>query len=175
MSEQSLCNINIFSVKNSTASLHLRTLESTSALYICRSHFRQWNHYQKAQKCRKYGIKQTAKKDIFWASLVAQWLRICLPTQGAQVQALVWEDPTCHGATKPVRHNYWACVLEPTSHNYWAHVLQLLKPVRLQPVLHNKRSHHNKKPAHHNEEQPPLATTRESPCAATKTQCSQNK
>ena len=26
--------------------------------------------------------------------------------QGTQVQALVWEDPTCRGATKPVRHNY---------------------------------------------------------------------
>ena len=22
--------------------------------------------------------------------------------------SLVWEDPTCHGATKPVRHNYWS-------------------------------------------------------------------
>ena len=32
------------------------------------------------------------------ASLVAQWLRICLPMQGTRVQALVWEDPTCHGA-----------------------------------------------------------------------------
>ena len=40
------------------------------------------------------------------ASLVAQWLRICLPMQGTQVQALVWEDPTCHGATGPVSHNY---------------------------------------------------------------------
>ena len=39
-------------------------------------------------------------------SLVAQWLRIPLPMQGTQVRALVWEDPTCHGATKPVRHNY---------------------------------------------------------------------
>ncbi|KAJ8798301.1 hypothetical protein J1605_001426 [Eschrichtius robustus] len=39
-------------------------------------------------------------------SLVAQWLRICLPMQGSQVRALVWEDPTCHEATKPVRHNY---------------------------------------------------------------------
>ena len=33
---------------------------------------------------------------------MAQWLRIRLPMQGTQVQALVWEDPTCHGATKPV-------------------------------------------------------------------------
>ena len=38
------------------------------------------------------------------ASLVAQWLRIHL--QGTRVRALVQEDPTCHGATKPVRHNY---------------------------------------------------------------------
>ena len=43
-----------------------------------------------------------------WAgtSLVVQWLRICLPMQGTRVQALVWEDPTCHGATRPVSHNY---------------------------------------------------------------------
>ena len=40
------------------------------------------------------------------ASLVAQWLRICLPMQGTQVRALVWEDPTCRGATGPVSHNY---------------------------------------------------------------------
>ena len=40
------------------------------------------------------------------ASLVAQWLRVCLPMQGTRVQALVWEDPTCHGATGPVSHNY---------------------------------------------------------------------
>ena len=40
------------------------------------------------------------------ASLVAQWLRICLPMQGTQVRALVQEDPTCCGATKPVCHNY---------------------------------------------------------------------
>ena len=40
------------------------------------------------------------------ASLVAQWLRIRLPMQGTQVRALVREDPTCHGATKPVHHNF---------------------------------------------------------------------
>ena len=40
------------------------------------------------------------------ASLVAQWLRIRLPMQGTRVRALVWEDPTCHGSTKPTRHNY---------------------------------------------------------------------
>ena len=90
--------------------------------------------------------------DPLWASLVAQSLRICLSMQGTRVRALVREDPTCHGATKPVCHNYWACTLEPASHNYWARVLQLLKPARLESVLHNKRSHHNEKPAHGNKE-----------------------
>ena len=70
--------------------------------------------------------------------------------QGTRVRALVQEDPTCHGATKPVRHNNWACALEPTSHNNWARVLQLLKPVRLEAMPHNKRSHLNEKPVHHN-------------------------
>ncbi|KAJ8784990.1 hypothetical protein J1605_007546 [Eschrichtius robustus] len=40
------------------------------------------------------------------ASLVAQWLRLRLPTQATWVRALVREDPTCRGATKPVRNNY---------------------------------------------------------------------
>ena len=40
------------------------------------------------------------------ASLVAQWLRIRLPMQGTRVRALVREDPTCCGATKPVHRNY---------------------------------------------------------------------
>ena len=72
--------------------------------------------------------------------------------QGTRVWALVPEDPTCGGATKPVRHNYWACALQPVSHNYWAHEPQLVKPVSLEPVLRNKRSHRNEKPAHRNEE-----------------------
>ena len=51
--------------------------------------------------------KQTTQlKNELGASLVVQWLRICLPMQGTQVQALVWEDPTCRGATGPVSHNY---------------------------------------------------------------------
>ena len=115
-----------------------------------------------------------AQKFAMGASLVVQWLRSHLPMQGTRVWSLVWEDPTCHRATKPVRHNYWACALEPASHNYWAHVPQLLKPACLEPVLCNKRSHCNEKPAHRNEEQPPLAATRERLRAATKTQHSQN-
>ena len=80
-------------------------------------------------------------KITLGASLVVQWLRIHLPMQGTRVRVLVWEDPTCRGVTKPVCPNYWACALEPASHNYWAHVPQLLKPLHLEPVLCNKRSH----------------------------------
>ena len=50
--------------------------------------------------------KKLLYKKINRASLVAQWLRICLPMQGTRVRALVWEDPTCCGATGPVSHTY---------------------------------------------------------------------
>ena len=120
-------------------------------------------------------VQTSSYKINKWASLVAQWLRIHLPMQGTPVRALVREDPTCRGATKPMCHNYWACTLEPTSHNSWTRMPQLLKLTCLEPMLHDKRSHRNEKPAYLNEEEPPLATTRESPHAATKTQHSQNK
>ena len=87
---------------------------------------------------------------VIGASLVAQWLRICLPMQGTWVRALVWEDPTCRGATRPVSHN--------------------TEPVHLEPVLRDKRGHDNERPARRDEEWPPLATTRESPRTETKTQ-----
>ena len=80
--------------------------------------------------------------------------------QGTGVRALVQEDPTCRRTTKPMRHNYWAYALDPASHNYWsprattieARVPQLLKPTRLGPMLHNKRSHRDEKAAHCNKE-----------------------
>ena len=52
------------------------------------------------------GCRSQMKRREAGASLVAQWLRICLPMQGTWVRALVWEDPTCRGATRPVSHNY---------------------------------------------------------------------
>ena len=42
------------------------------------------------------------EKDVLGTSLVAQWLSIRLPVQGTWVRSLVWEDPTCGRATKPV-------------------------------------------------------------------------
>ena len=56
------------------------------------------------QLCRDL-IEVSSKKGE-GASLVAQWLKVCLPMQGTRVRALVWEDPTCRGAAGPVSHNY---------------------------------------------------------------------
>ena len=50
-------------------------------------------------------VAQWLRIHLVGASLVAQWLRICLLMQGTRVRALVWEDPTCHGAAGPVCHN----------------------------------------------------------------------
>ena len=78
-------------------------------------------------------------KTLLRTSLVVQWIRICLPMQGTWVRSLVWEDPTCFGATMPVHLYYQAP--EPENCNYWAQVLQLLKASCPGPVLSNKRSH----------------------------------
>ena len=70
---------------------------------------------RKSRRAEKKVFKELIAKIFqndknYKSSLVAQWLRIPLPMQGtwiwAQVQALVQEDPTCHGATKPMHHNY---------------------------------------------------------------------
>ena len=74
--------------------------------------------FRPPQGCQQgYVVSEVVK---VWTSPVAQWLRICLPLQGTQVPALVREVLTCRRATKPLRHNYWACALEPASHNYWS-------------------------------------------------------
>ena len=92
-------------------------------------------------KVQNTGFK---KNKLGWgASLVAQWLRICLPMQETRVWSLVREDPMCCWTTKSMCHNYWAGTLEP--------------------VLCNKRSCHNEKPCTETREQPVIATTREEP------------
>ena len=65
---------------------------------------------EKKKKTCKTHFKKTSG-----ASLVAQWLRVCLPMQGTRVRALVWEDPTCRGATGPVSHNCWAWASEASA------------------------------------------------------------
>ena len=66
------------------------------------------------------------KAKEYQTSLAVQWIRIHLLME-TWVQAVVQEDPTCHGATKPMRPNCWACALGLSSCDCWACVPQLLK------------------------------------------------
>ena len=49
---------------------------------------------------------EETKAEHSGASLVVQWLRICLPRQVTQVQSLLQEDPTYLRATMPI--NCWS-------------------------------------------------------------------
>ena len=46
---------------------------------------------------------------------------------GDWVRSLVWDDPACLGATKPVCHSYWGCAVESRNCICSAHELKLLK------------------------------------------------
>ena len=63
-------------------------------------------HLKKTQVHLQREVSVVPFNKWYRASLVAQWLRVCLPMQGTRVRALVWEDPTCRGATGPMSHNY---------------------------------------------------------------------
>ena len=70
-------------------------------------HATKQNHQTTIRETKRIRKEQgITTKQLKGASLVAQWLRICLLMQGTRVRALVWEDPTCHGAAGPVSHNY---------------------------------------------------------------------
>ena len=101
-------------------------------------------------------------KSLEGTSLVAQWLRVRLPMQGTWIWVLVPEDPTCRGATEPVRHDCWA------------YAPQLLRPVWLEPMLCNGRGHHNGRPVHC-AKSGPHSPQLEKACATTRTKCSQKK
>ena len=116
--------------------LHLIRKEKESMLRLLRSTVRRnllsvklWRRKKEIRASFAVSPLRNCESCGHGTSLVARWSRIRLPMQGTQVQALIQEDPTCRRATKPMCHNYWACVP------------QLLKPARLEPMLRNKRSH----------------------------------
>ena len=79
------------------------------------------------------------------ASLVLQWLGICLPVQGTWVRSLVWKDPTCQKDL--VQELLSLC--HSTQHPGVCE-LQLLKPTHRSPCTAT-RHHRNEKPAYCNE------------------------
>ena len=89
--------------ENSTSPIIIQLLKTINKK-ILKTGIEEMTHCDH-RKENKYDISWD-KKILARASLVAQWLRIRLPMQGTRVRALVWEDPTCHGANRPVSHNY---------------------------------------------------------------------
>ena len=81
--------------------------------------------------------KGQIKKECRGTSLVVQWIRVHLPMKEIWVRSLI-QDSTYHGASKPQE----SALLSPTTEDLNA----------LEPVLHNKSSHHSQKPIPHNEE-----------------------
>ena len=121
----------------------LQSFPASGSFPVSKSNDSKWRnkrHFKKDQQKKKKRPTETSR--------VVQWLRIHLSTQRTEVQYLAWEDPRCHGAAKPMHHNYWACTLQREKTPQWK--------------LHTSQWR-----------VAPPATTTESPRAATKIQCSQ--
>ena len=109
----------------------------------------------------------------YWTSPVVQWLGICLPMQGTQIQSLLQEDYTCGWATNPMCHNYW-----PALQSLWD---TLLKPSHLEPCsvtreVTIKRSLHAARKSSHCSWQPEKAHTQQwRPITAKKKKVLNNK
>lgn len=86
------------------------------------------------------------------ASLVAQRLRILLPTQETWIQPLVREDPTCLPTLNLCSATVEPIALEPGSLNCRPMCRLHRKPGTQSPRSGNKRSQHSERPAHRNEE-----------------------
>ena len=86
----------------------------TLPLLICPSS----PHHYKSSAC--FTKLSQSLKVMLRANLVGQWLRTCFARQETPVWSLIWEDPTCLKASKPVRRNCWVHTLEPICCNYWS-------------------------------------------------------
>ena len=84
--------------------------------------------------------------------------------QGTQVRALVREDPTCRGATKPMRHNYWVCAPQLLSLCSRAHEPQVLSLCATTTEARVPRAHalQQEKPLQCGS---PRTTTKSNPCS----------
>ena len=96
----------------------------------------------------------------------------CLPMQGTRVWSLILVDSTCCGATK-------ACTQQLAPTLFKAREPQLLSSCAAVTIAQAPRSFTREATAMRSQraarEQPPLATTRESLCTATKTQGNQKQ
>ena len=96
--------------------------------------------YESTCQCRGHGFEPWSRKIPH----AAEQLSPCTTTRAHKPQLL----RPCATTPEPACCNYWSpWALRPMRHNYWAHMLQLLKPACLEPMLCNKRSHRNENTA----------------------------
>ena len=62
-----------------------------------------------------------------------------LPANACRHRFDPWEDSTCHGATEPMSHNYWARVLQLLKPEPRDYILQQEKPVQWETLAQQKR------------------------------------
>ena len=93
-------------VKNSKLYIQFNKVNICQACPLCQALSEEFKGEPSMAPEFKAPIIQKDKERHLGASLVVQWLRICLLMQGTRVRALVWEDPTCRGAAGPMSHNY---------------------------------------------------------------------
>ena len=82
-------------------------------------------------------------KTLWGLPLVVQWIRICLPVQGTQIQSLVCKDSTNCGATNPGSHNNWV-----VCHNYGSSSASTTGAPTPRACAPQKRSHCGEKSPH---------------------------
>ena len=112
--------------------LQARTLEWVAISF---SNSWKWEESEVAQSC-------PTLSDPMDCSPLGSSIHGIFQARETWIWSLIREDPTCLGASQPVRHNSWACALELGKYSS--------EPMSLEPVLHNKRSHCNEKPKHCN-------------------------
>ena len=99
----------------------------------------------------------------------------CLPMQETRVWSPIQEDLTRHSSTNPVQHNYWACAPQPANRNTESTCCDCWSSHVLEPVPHNKRSHHHEKPMHWNQRAASTCHNRRKACIATRPSTGKNK
>ena len=90
---------------------------------ICSHFFHSHMQYKLFQpfECKLYKFFPFVPQNFsVWDFSGGSVVKSHLSMQETRVPSLVWEDPTCHRATKPMHHDYWAC--------FRARQPQLLKP-----------------------------------------------
>ena len=131
--------------------LHAESLNITCCFQLG---FLKWKKISTLRKlCQE---NRSQKFSSLETKIVATYADGCEADCGDEtwVWLLIWEDPICHGATKPLCHKYWACALEFQGATTKAHAPYSPCSTREAPAVGSTPV---------TREQPPLATTQEKP------------